>query len=131
MSWLAATIDALAVYRLTRLATLDVIGDPIRERIIAAAYDRADTRTRRRGNGLLHTITAGQPDAPDRWQQVVEQDDDPPKLATLVTCRWCAGVWVGAGAWLLRRYLPRVWAAVAEVSAWSAAAALLAGLEDD
>lgn len=113
--------DALAVYRLTRLATADVITQPIRDEVVCFAYvardgDRATTE-RKRTDGRS-------------WTEIAMDDPDAPKLATLVTCRWCAGVWISLAAVLARRRAPRAWAALADVSALSAAAALLAGLED-
>jgi hypothetical protein len=64
------------------------------------------------------------------WAEMAMADEaDAPKLATLVTCRWCAGVWIAAGVVLARRVAPRQWAPVAEVLAVAAAGTLVAGLE--
>jgi hypothetical protein len=64
------------------------------------------------------------------WQAVAEADPDVPKLAELVTCRWCAGMWVSLGIVLVARRF-RWWPPIAQALAMSAAAALLAQLEDD
>jgi hypothetical protein len=64
-------------------------------------------------------------------EALVEAEDDPPRLATLVTCRWCAGIWIAAGVGLARSVAPRAWSPVARALALSAGAVLLARLEDD
>jgi len=51
-------------------------------------------------------------------------------LATLVTCRWCAGVWIAAGVMVARTAMPRAWQPVSQALALSAAAVLLSRLED-
>ena len=105
-------IDALAAYRLTKLATDDVITQPPRDAVIRWAY-------KRKGVTL-----------DDHPQEFVEMDEDPPKFATLVTCRWCAGMYIAAGIVFMKRFAPRQWNALGEVLTLSAAAALIAGLED-
>jgi hypothetical protein len=112
-------VDALAAYRLTRLVTADVITKDLRGRLIAAVYDRA-------GASSVLLATAEQ----YGWDEAVAADDDPPKLATLVTCRWCTGVYVAAGVVLARQLAPRAWGPVADMLAVAAAAALVAGMED-
>lgn len=119
-------VDGIAAYRLTRLVTADVITQPIRDRIIEAAYvqqGRAELlRHSATGGGVIHVDEEG------AWQQIADADPVPPKLAELVTCRWCAGVWVAFGILLVRR--TRWWPHVADAMAMSAAAALLARVED-
>lgn len=114
-------VDGLAAYRLTRLVTADVITAGRRDWFISEAYSRA-------GAGTHDVLTAAEQWG---WTEAAMQDDDPPKLATLVTCRFCAGVWVAAGVVLARRVIPRQWAPIADMLAIAAAAALIAGLEDD
>ena len=108
-------VDALAGYRLTKLVTSDVITAGIRDRFIAHAYARS-----------------GRPDEPvgETWTDQAMHDEVAPKPATLFTCRWCAGMWIAFGVVAARRAAPRVWEPVADALAISAAAALLAGLED-
>jgi hypothetical protein len=65
------------------------------------------------------------------WDHLARTDPGAPKLATLVTCRFCAGVWISAGVVLARRYAPRYWRPISEVLTASAAAVLVANLEDD
>lgn len=113
-------VDALATYRLTRLATADTIFHGPRDGIVRWAYQRE-------GRGR---IMAPCPNVPGAWAEVAMADDDPPKLATLVTCRWCMGVWVAAGVVLARQLYPRRWGPVADTMALAAAGALLANLED-
>lgn len=69
------TIDALAVARLTRLATEDRIPVGwVRDRIL----ERAD-----RDSGGLGSAS---------------------KLAELVSCPWCMSIWLAAGVVVVRRY---------------------------
>jgi hypothetical protein len=109
--------DVLATYRLTRLATVDVIAEPARRAVL-------------RHTGALPT-DATVDDDPRVAQDVVEDLEEPPRLATLVTCRWCAGVWIAAGVSVARLAAPTVWDPVARGLALSAGAVLLARLEDD
>jgi hypothetical protein len=126
-------VDAVAVYRLTKLATDDGITQPIRDRIIEAAYI-ADGRAEEAKRAYVDGITGGDDGPPfmfseGDWQAIAEEDPLPPKLAVLVTCRWCASVWVALGlVYLVRR--TRWWPKMADVLAFSAAGALLARLED-
>lgn len=115
-------VDAVAAYRLTKLVTSDEILHRQREALVRAAYVRA-------GMGDSDpTIEFG-----GTWTEQAIEDThthDAPRLATLVTCRWCAGVWIAAGVVAARRLAPRAWSPAAEALAASAAAALLAGFED-
>ena len=106
-------IDLLATYRLTRLATADVISEPIRMALL-------------RKTGAEPPPGQEDPTA----QEVVESLQDPPRLATLITCRWCAGIWIAAGVTAARLFTPKVWEPVATGLALSAGAVLLSGLED-
>lgn len=106
-------IDGLATYRLTRFATADVLSEPFRQAVL-----------RRVG------IDPPAPEAGTSAQELVEADDDPPRLATLVTCRWCAGMWIAAGVVVARTAAPRAWTPVARGLALSAGAVLLSRLED-
>lgn len=119
-------VDALAVYRLTRLAVRDALTQDWRDGIIRAAYKRdgQDFLTALADHGLHW-------DVPGDAQQLVEIDQAPPKLAELVTCRWCAGVWVAAGVVAARALAPEAWRPVAKLLALSCAAPLIARLEDD
>lgn len=108
-------VDAVAAYRITRLITEDTITETPRWAVIEHAY-RHDP-----GDG---------PTGAETWDDYARNDPDPPKLATLVTCRWCMGVWVGAAVVVARRVAPRVWAPVADAAVCAAAAALLARFED-
>lgn len=121
-------LDAAATYRLTRLATADVITQPARERIIDAAYTAAG----RREEAIAAWGSANEStQSPEFWHDVVVLDAEPPKLATLITCRWCAGMWVAFAVVVARTVAPRAWAPVRDALAFSTAAALLARLEDD
>lgn len=112
--WLPLVVDALATYRLTRLATADVISEPARM-------------------AVLRKVGAEPPPGQEdpTAQEVVEALEDPPRLATLITCRWCAGVWIAAGVTAARLAAPRLWEPVSRGLALSATAVLLARYEDD
>jgi hypothetical protein len=106
-------VDVLATYRLTRLVTADVISEPARQ-------------------AVLRRVGAQPPEGADAHtaQAIVESLDDPPRLATLVTCRWCAGMWIAAGVTLARLVAPQAWRPVARGLALSAGAVLIARAED-
>lgn len=108
-------IDALATYRLTRLATADIISEPWRRSVVERVVDPA----------VLS------PSGPEREpaQEVVDGLTDPPKLARLVTCRWCAGMWIAGGVVAARHLAPKVWAPAAQGLALSAVAVLVARAE--
>jgi len=112
--WTGLAVDALATYRLTRLATADVISEPVRMAVI-------------RRTGVIPPPGEEEPTA----QEVVESMQDPPRLATLLTCRWCAGMWIAAAVTMARVVAPRAWEPVARGLALSASAVLLSRLEDD
>ena len=111
--WLDLLVDGLATYRLTRLATADVISEPVRMALL-------------RKVGAEPHASEEDPTA----QEVVESLADPPRLATLITCRWCAGMWIAAGVTAARVVAPQAWKPVARGLALSAGAALLARFED-
>src|SRR3954468_12881878 len=83
-------VDVLATYRLTRLVTADVISEPARQAVL-------------RRVGAEAPGGAG----PKSGQAIVESFDAPPRLATLVTCRWCAGMWIAAGVTVARMVAPK------------------------
>lgn len=120
---LQAAEDALAAYRLTRLVTADTLTEPLRRRFIAWTFARS-------GQQLRVDDATGETVAEALHVAPINHGQQVPKLATLITCRWCAGVYVCVGVVIARRRFPRLWQPVAEAAALSAAAALLAGLED-
>ena len=109
-------IDVLATYRLTRLATADILSEPARHSAVTRLLRESDKEP--------------EPDSEQTAQQLVETLKDPPKLATLITCRWCAGMWIAGGVVGARMVAPRAWDVVARSLAFSAGAALLARFED-
>ncbi|MGN6695038.1 MAG: DUF1360 domain-containing protein [Aquihabitans sp.] len=112
-------VDALATYRLTRLATADVISEPLRRSVVG--------RSLRRTQPDAEIDMA--PSAPTA-QELVDDLADPPKAARLVTCRWCAGMWIAGGVVAARTIAPRWWDPAARALALSAAAVLVARAED-
>jgi hypothetical protein len=115
--------DVLAAYRLTRLVVADTITEPLRERVVGWAYRRADRGDENAWTNLL----GGRVET--SWLDHASADEDPPKLATLVTCPYCAGVWVAAGVVLARRW--RWWPPVRDALALAAAAALVRAAEPE
>lgn len=118
MDPLELVVDGLATYRLTRLATADVLSEPLRRSVVDRLAVGADVDP---------AVVA----AADTAQTLVEDLDEPPRLATLLTCRWCAGVWIAAGVVAARTFAPRAWSPVAQALALSAGATLLARAETD
>lgn len=110
-------LDALSAYRLTRLVIADTILDRPRDALVKWSY-------RRQG------VAGAASDEPETWAEYAMEDPHAPKLATLVTCRFCAGFWCSVLVVIARRRFPRQWAPIAEALALSAGAALIAGLED-
>lgn len=115
---LELAVDALAVHRLTRLATADTITEGPRRRTVAGMIEA------KQGH-----LTPDQRDAADAVE-LVAMTEDPPMLAVLLTCRWCAGVWVAGGVTVARVVAPGPWGRAARLLALASAGALLAGLED-
>ncbi len=115
-------LDALATYRLTKLVTDDQITAGLRDKVIEWAYEREscgrETVAAVAEQAGIDVLTPG------AWAEVVANDPDPPKLAYLVTCPYCASVWLAAGVVLARRVAPRAWRPLAEVLALSALAGL-------
>ncbi len=101
-------VDCLATFRLSRLVTTDTLTADARGRVIRWAYRHRE----------------GVPPFGE-WADEVALDPDPPKLAVLATCSWCASVWCAAGVVALRRLVPRAWGPVAEVLALAAVAGLV------
>lgn len=112
-----ALVDALAVYRLTRLATRDHITRDARAAIVASAYEAGDVTPR--GSDRW---------TPGDWLEHVENDENPPPLAKLVTCSWCSGVWIAAGVTLARAVVPG-WDTAARILALAGVAGWLASQE--
>lgn len=91
------TLDTLATARLTRLVTTDVITESLRGRLIEWAYRDQVVEWDVAANG---------------WTQLAESDEDPPKLATLLICQWCSGVWVAGAVSVVRSTRLWKWARV-------------------
>ncbi len=113
--------DALATYRLVRLATRDGITEPLRAKAIDVLFDRADITE--------HDATLMEP-AHERVAAAQDRQFDVPKLAELIVCPWCSGMWIAFGVVAARTLAPRVWRPVGRALALSAAAGLIAGGED-
>lgn len=112
-------LDALSAYRLTRLITADTLLDGPRAQVVRYAYVGGPPFS-----VPPEVVEAG------GWVAYAMEDREAPKLATLITCRWCSSVWIALGVVAARRLFPRAWPPLAEALAFSACAALLAGLED-
>lgn len=106
-------IDALATHRLARLVASDTITQPVRDRLIMYWYARRGDRQARQG-------------LPIDWTgRALRDGPDAPKLATLITCRWCSSIWCAFAVVIARRLSPRAWAPVARLLAFSSVAGLL------
>jgi hypothetical protein len=123
-------LDALAAYRLTRLITADTILDGPRDALVLRAYQGQAGKAKGRIPGVLAEEEGINLSEPGGWSELAQVDPYAPKLAVLITCRWCSGVYVGFGIAAARRLFPRAWPPIAEALALSAGAALIAGLED-
>jgi hypothetical protein len=114
-------LDTLAVHRLTRLVIADTILDRPRELWVEAAYIAAGRAQEVREVAEMSS-----------WAEVAQDEGrHAPKLATLLTCRWCASTHIAVGVALLAWKFPKVWAALRRPLALSSAATLLARLEED
>lgn len=94
-------IDAGAAARLTRLITRDTF-PPV-------AHAR---------EWVLDRVDPG---------KVRDTDGEPPALAELLTCNWCAGWWVSAGVVIARAFAPRLWDPLARALAMSMIVGQVAG----
>jgi hypothetical protein len=110
-------VDALAVARLARLVTKDVITVGPRDAVIRWAYTR---------DGRADLLDGDDPWPAPPPADVVRTDDHPPKIARLITCPWCASVWLAGGVVVMRRLAPGAWPRVARVLAMSHVAGLIA-----
>lgn len=108
-------IDALAAYRLTRLVTRDHLTKEARAVLVATAYEAAEVVPR--GTDRWQA---------DDWLEHVEHDPRPPLLAKLITCSWCAGVYVAGSVVAARAVGGRPWDLAARVLATAAVVGLLA-----
>lgn len=87
-------IYALAVARVTRLIVADKITEPWRVKITNWTVQRAAARL----YGDDWTKTVDNPADRASLQRTFEKVNPPPKLAYLLTCPWCASIYVGAVA---------------------------------
>ncbi|QOR55430.1 MAG: hypothetical protein SHS37scaffold145_81 [Phage 71_18] len=114
--------DCLAAYRLTRLVTADTITEAPRRAVVELAYD------------LAQLDPPGPRDSEPISDWVADQRArglEVPKLADLVTCRWCTGMWVAGGVGIARLVAPRAWSWWSRMLAVASGAALIAGMEQD
>ncbi len=96
-------IDALAIYRLTRLVTRDTITGELRETI---------------ENEIQTTVSS---------KLITQKTGD--KLVYLMGCDWCMSIWVATFAYTLKKHVPQVWDTLKYVLAASAVTGALASQE--
>ena len=96
-------LDALAVFRLTRLVVADSITAPVRTWLIGSTYD-------------------GQPRYPDGSRDARAKRL---RLAVFLGCPWCVSPYVAGGVVALQATAPTVWQYAAAVLGFSAVAGLL------
>ncbi len=122
-------LDALATFRLSRLVTTDAILNGPRDNLVWRSYQASIPTSKGKIPGVLAEEQGVDLSTPGGWTELAQVDPHVPKLAKLISCRWCASVWIGFGVVIARRWMPRQWAPVAEALALSAVAGLLVGLE--
>lgn len=128
MNALVLLADTLAAYRLTRLVVVDQLTAEPRDYLVRAAYEAAGRRSEME-HQHPELVTS---QVPSVWADVaVPNDADPPKLAILTTCPWCAGMWVALGVVAARNIAPRLWGPLAKALAISACSGLVAAHLDD
>lgn len=98
-------LDALAVFRLTRLVCADMLTEPARRWLIGSVQT-----SDRLLDGSKITVAAH------------------PSIADLLTCPWCVSPYVATGVVLMQSLLPTACLYVAAVLAFSAVAGLLSEL---
>jgi hypothetical protein len=91
-SWWWLIVDALALYRLTRLIVSDSITDPIRKRLLDHAKRLA-----------FQNATANQ-NRPTPYDSNVYG-----KFWNLITCPWCLSIWFAIPVIALTKLVPGVW----------------------
>lgn len=96
-------LDALAVFRITRLIVADSITASLRARLIGRSYE-------------------GQPRHMDGTRVAVAAR---PKLAEFLGCAWCVSAWVAVPVVAAQALIAGVWLYVSAVLAFSAVAGLL------
>lgn len=139
--WFEAVVFGLAAHRATRLVTKDDITEKIRDGIVEKAYDRRAVRFAEvcgvvdHGQDALtvaRAFSGSPPGEPEGgWSLFAEHDNDAPALATLVTCRWCASIWLTSGLLLVGFLFPKPARVLRYVLAGSSIAVLLARIEGD
>lgn len=120
--WLYVLVDVLAVHRLTRLVTKDILTQRPRDAVIRWAYLRAGHDPEVLGYAAPQAVVEA---------DMVEDPRGTPRAAVLVACRWCASVWCAAAIAAATWAIPDVWWWPALALAASSASTLLAAIEAD
>jgi hypothetical protein len=108
-------LDALAVFRMTRLLTTDALLDEPRDAVLRWAEQ-----------GCTCDNTGGEhwgdcPAGRQWWR---------PKIGTLASCPWCMSAHVGLLVVAFRRFAPRLWTPLAKALAYSALTGLISQREE-
>jgi hypothetical protein len=98
-------LDALTVFRLTRLVTADTITAPIRDRLTGETF--SDLTVRDADGYRLPSVAH-------------------PKMAEFITCPWCTSPDLAVIVVALQSTIPSLWIYPAAVLAFSGVAGLLA-----
>lgn len=126
---LDAVVFGLAAHRATRLVTKDTITAKARDAIIWHAYGEP-VKADRPGLGVISDGDESEPWTPaGGWTLYAEQDEEAPMLATLLSCRWCASVWLTAWLLAVSWVFPRPARILRFLLAGSSAAVLIARIE--
>lgn len=137
LSCIEVAVAVLAGYRLTRIVVEDRIGLRLRVWADVLGY-RWRWRNRKfddeypgvdwqpwQDNRREGTLWNGH-----QWEAHYLADENPPALAYLVHCWWCAGLWIAAGSYAAWRIVPPLAAPAAWVLALSAATGIIARFVD-
>lgn len=77
------------------------------------------------GHRLTRLVTEDVITAPMRQKIFTKHPPKEESWSYVLTCPWCASVWVGFGIAVFRKFFPEVWNPVAEALAISSAAGLI------
>lgn len=94
-------LEALATFRLTRMATTDKVGEPLRKFIVDTA------------GALARDPVSGNPERVEAARKTARE---------FAECWWCTSVWIAGGQLVVRRVFPRTWRKLRAILALSAIA---------
>lgn len=78
------------------------------------------------GHRLTRLVTEDVITSPLREKAFAKKAPTEDSWTYLLTCPWCASMWIGLGIAIFRKFFPEVWNPVAEALAVSSATGLIA-----